>query len=299
MAGKPGLTLHSLYVAHWRLGNGPDTGPWPVEPGLPVATCLRRVWVSVRPPAHALAGEAEHYADIDAYRFLLEFITGLHSAIPGETNVLGQFRQAWRRWRAAAPQAAAGLAPVIDALLRDARRVRAAHLQGVGGESYGSLVRRLLRPARSERILVVGTGDLARSIWPFFQQHTVGTWNHRDGPGSLPPWTRTFSSQEGARAARWADHVVLTTPPDPANDARWASWLTAAQPRSVAHLGHRRGGDFQISSTDRLYFLEQLFELRHLQANVRSLQVERARNACRELAACCNVPVQQPRRARA
>ena len=67
----------------------------------------------------------------------------------------------------------------------------------------------------------------------------------------------------------------------------------------MAHLGHRSGGGLDIGSTDRLYFLEHLFELRQVQANVRSLQVERARNACRELAARCNVPVQQPRRARA
>lgn len=301
MAGKPGLDVTPLYVAHWRYdGNLPAAHLWPDADGLPVTTCLRRLWISATPPVRAPAGEPESYAGATAYRFLLQFITGLHSAIPGETNVLGQFRQAWFRWRDAAPAAAVSLAGTMDALLRDARQIRSRHLQGVGGESYGSLVRRLIRPARSDRILIVGAGELARSIWPFFRQHSAGLWNRSAVAGLSPAWLTQFSPGDGELAAHWARHVILTTPAEPQNDTRWTHWLNAAAPATVTHLGHRQPGGFDVEEAGQTFFLEQLFELRQTQANVRSLQVEHARAACNDCAERRYAQVAAtPRRARA
>jgi len=281
MAGEPRLAVTALYVAHWRYdGNLPGAHPWPAAAGLGVETCLRRVWISTTAPARAPAGMPESYTGAAAYRFLLEFITGLHSTIPGETNVLGQFRQAWWRCQAATPAAAAPLAGTVDALLLDARRIRARHLQGIGGESYGSLLRLLIRPARKDRILIVGAGELARSIWPFFRQHDAGLWNRNKLGGRAPEWLRQFESADGEPAARWAQHVVLTTPPDPVNDARWSRWLNMAAPATVIHLGHRRPGAFAVANAAQTFFLNHLFELRQARLNVRSLQVNHARAAC-------------------
>jgi len=92
-------------------------------------------------------------------------------------------------------------------------------------------VRRLIRPGRTDNVLVVGAGELARSLWPFFRQHTTGAWNRRDLAGRLPAWIRPFGPDAGARAARWAQHVILATPPDTRNDGRWAHWLAQAAPR--------------------------------------------------------------------
>lgn len=281
MAGEPRLDVTALYVAHWRYdGNLPGAHPWPAAAGLAVETCLRRVWISTTPPARAPDGTPESYTGAAAYRFLLEFISGLHSAIPGETNVLGQFRQAWLRWRATDPAASQALAGTVDALLLDARRIRARHLQGIGGESYGSLVRRLIRPARKDRILIVGAGELARSIWPFFRQHSAGLWNRHTLAGLAPEWLHQFGPADGEPAARWAQHVVLTTPADRDNDARWSRWLNTAAPVTVTHLGHRRPGAFSVANAAQTYYLDHLFELRQTRLNVRSLQVEHARAAC-------------------
>jgi hypothetical protein len=292
--------MPALYVAHWPdEGNLPGHQAWPAGDGLPVQTCLRRLWISAS-PVHAGAAAPALYTDAEAYRFLLEFLTGLHSAIPGETNVLGQFRQSWRRWRAASPAAAAELAATVHALLSDAAQIRSRHLQGIGGNSYGSLVRRLVSPARGERILIVGAGELARSIWPFFRRYTTGLWNRRPVRTAAPAWLRPFAPDQGAVAARWADHVILTTPPDAANDSRWQAWLHAGVPATVTHLGHRRCGRFQVPSAREQYFLDQLFELRRSQANVRSLQIEHARAACADRAAATATrDPAVPRRARA
>jgi hypothetical protein len=283
MARQPQLSADTLYVTHWPSTNAPEDRVRPECSGLGVQTCQRRVWISTQDAA-VRGAAVEQYRGKGAYRFLLEFVSGLHSLIPGETNVMGQFRQAWQRWQAACPDESEPLRAAVDGLLRDAKAIRADHLQGVGGESYGTLVRRLLRASRNERILIVGAGDLASSIWPFFRQYSTACWNRSDARGRVPDWVHVFGPDDGAAAARWAAHVVLTTPPDAGNDSQWQRWLADSRPRSVGHLGHRDGSAFKLRDVDRLFFLDQLFELRRAQANVRSLQLARARVACQEFA---------------
>jgi hypothetical protein len=278
--------MTQLFVTHLPYsGNPPLADTARPGNGLLVDTCLRRVWIGAAAPDSEQLSGTEVYAGRAAFQFLLEFISGLHSAIPGETNVLGQFRQTWFRWRASYPAQASQLASIVEQLLQDARRIRARHLQGIGGISYGSLVRRLIQPASEDRILFVGAGELARSVWPFFRQFSTALWNHRPTETLSVEWLENFAPGDGDRAARWARHVILTTPPNPANDARWRRWLEAAAPASVTHLGHRRAGSFQINSADRCHCLDDLFALRRSQDNVRSLQIEHARNACAEHAA--------------
>ena len=125
-------------------------------------------------------GGAEVRFGPDAYRFVLEITTGLRSAIPGETNVFGQFRNAWQDFRRDGPAARiTRLAPLVHRLSNDTKAIRREHLHGIGGASYGSLVRRLIAPARADRILFVGAGNLAQSMLPFFDNYELGIWNHR------------------------------------------------------------------------------------------------------------------------
>lgn len=278
--------MRDLFVCHWpqpidARGEVPHGGP----DRLVLDTCLRRVQIALTRAACPATGGADTYAGIAAYRFLLEFITGLHSRIPGEANVLGQFRQAWLRWSASWPVAAAEFATTIDALLRDARCIRSRHLQGVGGSSYGRLLRRLLQPGHKDRVLFVGAGGLAQSVWPYFRQFAAAVWNRRLPGPAVPAWLDVFAPPDGPAAARWADHVVLTTPPDALNDASWQRWLDDAGPISVTHLGQRAAGSFHVANAGSCYHLDTLFALRRQQDNVRSLQIERARHACAEAAA--------------
>lgn len=239
-------------------------------------TCLRQLRLGLdRLPGATDA--AEQAAGSEAYRRVLEVITGLDSPVPGETNVGGQFRQAVNAFAAtAAPRAVAELGPLLRQARADAAAIRRAHLEGIGGASYGSLVRRLLEPRRGERVLWVGYGEFARSLLPFFRAWPCGVWNRRpvDAAGLV-----NFAPAEGAAAAAWADHVVMTTPPDPANDARWQAWLAAAGCRSVVRLGHRRGAGSPLPAT-RAFDLDHVFELRASRANIRSLELARARAAC-------------------
>lgn len=259
--------------------------------GLYLDTCLRQLLLGVGPrPAPAGTYRPEIYASGEAWQLMLEIITGLRSAVPGETNVLGQFRRAWRDASAFLPaDRRAALTPVVDGLLADARAIRGEHLQGVGGSSYGSLVRRLLAPAAGTRVLFVGTGELARSMIPLFRHCRVGIWNHRAADG-IDGVERRFAPEEVSLAAGWAEHVIFTTPADDAHDAAWNSQLRNGRVRQLVHLGRRSAEAFGwelaggAGNDARTWDLDDVFALARSRENVRSLQLARARLACAQLA---------------
>jgi hypothetical protein len=281
-------TVERLWVAHWpdpdvrAQGIAAGGGPFVVE------TCLRRLAVTAdRNVAAALAAlrPPEIYCGLDAYQFLLEVMSGLKSAVPGETNVFGQVRRAWEsHCRLADHRSLEELGPLIARATADTRRIRREYLQNIGGASYGPLVRRLLRPQAGERILLVGAGELAKSILPFFRAFPIGIWNRRrPGPAFALASVR-FEPGDGARAADWAHHVVMTTPADAATDERWMRWLGQSLVQSVVHLGRRRSDAPSWPAHVRGFDLDDLIDLRRTLDNVRSLQIERARLACRETA---------------
>ncbi len=178
---RPGLPL---WIGHWpTMSAAAAPATEPDNAVLHMDTCMRRLLITAE---HDIATRlaalhpAEWFSGSDAYRFLLEVTTGLHSAVPGETNVFGQFRRAWESHRQTGePGAVQALAPLIARVIRDTRQVRDAHLRNLGGVSWGSLVRRLLSPGTGERVLFVGAGELARSMLPLFRAGEIGVWNRR------------------------------------------------------------------------------------------------------------------------
>lgn len=277
--------IHRLWCLHWpgRRDALPAAGTG--TGAVVLGTCLRQLAFGLT-PRPVLAGEhaAEVHAGPAAYQFLLEVMSGLKSAVPGETNVAGQFREAWQ---AAAPRLPLadrqGLGVVVDALRADMRVLRATHLQGMAGSSYASLARELLAPRRDARVLFVGTGELARSLWPLFRTCDIAAWNHRPAGGAGLP--RLFDAGADAAAAAWATDVIFTTPADPAHDARWAGLLGAAVPRSVVHLGARRGAGHRLPPPTRHFDLDDVFDLASSRETRRHRQFAAALAAAGELAA--------------
>lgn len=275
--------------------------------GLYIDTCLRQLVIidaaAADPPPRLSDPELQWFRNCDAYSFLLQTATGLNSSIPGETNILGQFQHAWRSWRT---RTSSGQARKLDAIMqllfRDSRDIRQQYLQGIGGNSYGSLVRKLLAPDADARILFVGAGKLAHSMHPLFAAYEVAFWNHRATDSSGNHNQHTFASDAPHLAVGWATHIVLTTPADTETDTLWSQLINDAQ--TVVHMGRRRaepGTWSDVAMTDRYYDLDDVFELRSRQSSVRSLQILRARKACEQIARnrIGDSPLAEPRKATA
>src|SRR2546430_6285758 len=100
-----------------------------------------------------------------AYAFMLEVICGLNSPLVGETAVMGQFKDFLQNAKFANSSWGNFLRQLATNLMIDAKRVRHEHLQGLGSQSYGSLVRQHVKGLPA--VAVLGSGKLAREILPW------------------------------------------------------------------------------------------------------------------------------------
>ena len=311
--------INSLIVLHRTRDSGGIGMPDALRGALQkqtyfVSTCMREFAVCAGRPAARIAGnsELERFSGSAAYAFLLQTVTGLNSSIPGETNIQGQVRKAWDNWRACAPaNLLDALDPIMHALFSDARQIRRQYLQGIGGQSYGSLTRKLLNPGPDARVLFVGAGDLARSITPYFDTFDTAYWNRHATDAATIGTRSGFAPADAIAAANWATHVVLTTPPDEDNDRHWSDLLrTSTALKQVVHLGIRRAhrGPWNLFRNDFreglpiFCDLDDIIELRQSQSSLRMLNIDRARRACDTKAkerASASLTVEQNKRTRA
>ena len=159
--------LDDLVVIHDHAGG---------EDGLPTClhslrwqTCLRRIVLLNQAESRALLAPVRNHSEIyrgkDAYRFLLEVVCGLRSPLIGETEVMGQFRDFCSK--AKFPPTSWGwfLRQITADLMVDAKRVRHRHLEGLGSQTYGGLVRQQLKGIPS--VALIGAGQLASEIVPW------------------------------------------------------------------------------------------------------------------------------------
>ncbi|MEO6079468.1 MAG: hypothetical protein ABIQ86_06800 [Steroidobacteraceae bacterium] len=265
-----------------------------------VGTCLREVRIGMQAPdnqpmeVEAKAAGYELHTGADAYHFLLQLACGLESEIAGETEILGQVKQAWRDHETAAGERAALLRPWMQRLLQDSKEIRSEYVVGLGSATYGSLVRRLLGGLAQGPTLLLGAGQLAETVLPFLDSGEVLIWN-RSHTRAAEMLSRQRAAQTQGRvhlldctaaaeelAWRRARDVVICIPADAHRDAtRVQLWRHhAAAGGRVLHLGIDNAAGTPWEQIEGLATLRDLFGLRDSQAVQRAGMLERARKAC-------------------
>jgi glutamyl-tRNA reductase len=150
--------------------------------GLEWQTCLRRISLLHKSNSAGILPTFSETSEIfegqDAYNFLLEVICGLRSPLVGETAVMGQFREFCAQAKFPASEWGWFLRRLTSDLLVDAKRVRYRHLEGLGSQSYGGMVRQHLKNISS--VFVLGAGQLAQEILPWLLGKTDVTVFYRN-----------------------------------------------------------------------------------------------------------------------
>lgn len=296
------MSLADLIVLNRRTA---ERVPTPLLPqALVLGTCLREVRIAVMParehPSREAADAAgfERHVGAEAYGFLLQLASGLESEIAGETEILGQIKQAWREFEATGSAASIALRPWMQRLLQDTKEIRSEYVVGLGSATYGSLVRRLLGGELPGPTLLLGAGQLAETILPFLDTGAVLVWNRsRERAGSMLGRQRAAQTQgrvqllestPAAELAAWhrARDVILCIPADAPRDAqRVREWRHhGAAGGRVLHLGIDGATGTEWENLPGLLTLRDLFSLRDSQASQRELLLARARRACRNKA---------------
>ena len=172
--------LDNLVVLHHPVKTGEQL-PTTLN-GLEWQTCLRRISLLHKShsaaPVSTVAETSEIFEGANAYHFLLEVVCGLRSPLVGETAVMGQFREFCAKAKFPASEWGWFLRRLTSDLLVDAKRIRYRHLQGLGSQSYGGLVREHLKDIPS--VFVLGAGQLAQEILPWLIGKTDVTVFYRN-----------------------------------------------------------------------------------------------------------------------
>jgi len=208
-------------------------GAFPVAlNGLEWRTCLRRVlflnatenMALIEAAERAPAGIEIHRGD-DGVQFLLEVICGLKSPLVGETAVMGQFREFVSQAKFPSTAWGNSLKQMIAGVLVDAKRVRHDHLQGLGSQSYGSLVRHHVKGL--PEVSVLGAGQLAREILPWLLGKTKVRLFYRNWQRAkdlLNDYPEIQLDQFSMRNAEWEQSkngLVIAAPLKAADVENW------------------------------------------------------------------------------
>lgn len=263
---------------------------------LTIETCQRvlKIWMG--------DSGSEYYGVLSgaaAYERLLKITCGLASRVVGETDVFGQIKESWSRFGYQTSGSLRGLlTPVMMGLFEDAKEIRTAYLQNLGGTSYGALVRKLIYRHQTnlgEPVLVIGAGLLARSIAPYLKEFEIEIYNRtqeraRSLCGEMK-WqsSSAIGEQDLPRAWRECSHVVICIPYDKEMDRKFALWWREGDPRgggrSVVHLGidgttDKSASDAWKSECNHFYDLSDVYSIQAGIDQERQTMVERALAAC-------------------
>lgn len=107
----------------------------------------------------------EVFHGFEAYRFLLEVVSGLRSKLFGESEIQAQFRDRFREEKVTESTFALYLLRLRDQILEHTKQIRSKYLTGLGRQTYGSVAESYLQKHKS--VTLLGTGKLATSILPY------------------------------------------------------------------------------------------------------------------------------------
>ena len=279
------LEIADLMIAEFD----PNSNFRPTSECLQINTCQRTLFLtSAHEVGKAFFTESNRaFTGTDAYEYLLRFACGLESEIKGETDVFGQVKTAFKDLSTERPVLSESLNAIFQKLLEDTKEIRAHYLQGIGGNTYGALARRLMNPGETDRVLMIGAGDISKSVSPYFADSNLTIWNRssqrlNDLGADLARkgLTAALSTDTSAlaEAIRNATMILIATPTGSSVEDAVAQHLRPGT--KVLHLGA------QAKDTKLLPFptlsLTDLFEMEKEQGEIREKQVRQAMLACHE-----------------
>ncbi|NDG85864.1 MAG: hypothetical protein EBX52_12625 [Proteobacteria bacterium] len=266
------------------------------RPLLEVKTCQRTFFLGWSPLP--MIGARRFFKGPDAYEFLLRFACGLESEIKGETDVFGQLKGAIKAFLDSHADLEQDQVSLFSRLFEDTKEIRSQYLQGIGGNTYGALARRVLAPSPSSRVLILGAGQISKSIAPYLADSRLTVFNRSqerlmDLQAALlqKGYDRIHYSSDPedlASLIREADLVILATPAGSPLDETVILEAGRIETKSRPNLLHLGGQAHELNAFKNggihVLSLSDLFALEKEQTGFREQQIKQAVDACRRRA---------------
>ncbi len=241
------------------------------------------------PPQHLY-----EWRDQDCVRHLCEVVCGLDSMVLGETEVLGQVKQAYE-----AAQTAGATGPVLNRLFQKAfaaaKHVRSRTAIARGSTSVGNvavdLAEKIFRNLAARTVMVVGTGEISEATARALRSRGAGTilvCSRAQGRAvefaaqiggraiSYEDWPAQFPIVDIVITATGAPHPVITT-----EKLRPLLRHRPARPLFLIDIAVPRNVEPSCGELEDV-FLYDLDDLQQIAQDNRAAR-ERELDACREL----------------
>ena len=164
------LSLAVINLSKSSSGNSPKALLETIaKKGLMLKTCLRTmVFVEESDLGNvSLEKDLHVYTGYEALNYAIKVMSGLESPVLGETEIFGQFKnQVMPQLDDSKNQK---FKEAIQFVLSMVKQIRSKHFVGQGAQTYGGLVRKLLKS--EDNVLFIGAGSFAESIYPWVKPH--------------------------------------------------------------------------------------------------------------------------------
>ncbi len=138
---------------------------FPSDKSFVLKTCQRSLFVGFEKPQVLTNSQEDIYLEgLEAYHYMLEIICGIKSKFTAESEIVGQFKEAYYLYLKAEYRDPS-MIRVLEKLFKDAKEIRTHYLKGIGQKTYASIVRKLVyQNSLPRRVLILGTGSLSEDI---------------------------------------------------------------------------------------------------------------------------------------
>jgi glutamyl-tRNA reductase len=270
-----------------------------------IRTCQRTLFIGstetlTRADLLLFSNARRTFEGADAYQLLLRFACGLESEIKGETDVFGQVKTAFKNLAENNPALSQAFQPIYLKLLEDTKEIRTNYLQGIGGNTYGALSRRILNPTAEDRVVVLGAGQISKSVAPYFAEFGLKIWNRtearlHDLANELTlkghkNFKMVQSQEDLVSSVKEATIVIMATPMGAETDTFVLSLVQSLNPTAkILHLGGQAHEANHFASHSSFWSLTDLFTIEKEQNLIREKQVLQAIDACHHRAILRNM----------
>lgn len=261
-------------------------------------TCQRKMWIGLQKDVGEVPTQIyEHFKERPeraegpvAYGHLLKVCLGLESRLLGEADVFGQFKAGWKSVGLQNPALSKKLGPFIRRLFEDTKEIKKLYLENLGGQSYGTLARKLLNMSNRDSVLFVGAGQLARSLLPYFKDHAVSLWTRTSDKACALHRSFPFLNiveENLEKIILDHSHILVCAPSDQSlgqkilEGCREAT--TLGKRTTLLHMGSSCSFPLE-NPLFQQYHLEDILKLAETVSARRTKQTERAKMACLERA---------------
>lgn len=188
------------FSSHKQLNSLPPEGAFVLK------TCQRSLVLSAMPEFDLES--CVKLSGNEAYTYLLEMTCGLQSKLLGESEIVGQLKEAYHSYLLSESRSSI-IVGILEKLLKDSKEIRTKYLLGLSQKTYSYITRRIMcKQLDVQNVIILGSGQLAEDLINQFKKKTNVHLIARNDARA-----QSLVEQHDIQALPWSEVLNISTMP--------------------------------------------------------------------------------------